>query len=316
MIFFDSLNIYTEPSTEPITIAEAKRHLRLDDSDGEPAPTAPTVALAGGGAGNLDNAVYSYKVTFVTSDGETEGGTASDNVTVSDNSSDGQVSITDIPVGGSAVTSRKIYRTEGGGSTYKLLATILNNTTTSYTDNIADGSLGASAPTSNTTVDPEINLLIKAARKHVEQYLGRALITQSWKMKLPYFRDWAIELPYSPVQSITSIKYYDTENVQQTLNSSLYQLDSDSEPARIQPAQGESWPSAIAYSDTFSPVEIIYVAGYGSASDVPEGIKYATMIMLAHLYENRERTSPMAQNHVPFTFESLLSPFRNWDRHE
>ena len=36
---------------------------------------------------------------------------------------------------------------------YRLLATIANNTTTVYTDNIADGSLGAVAPSVNTAID-------------------------------------------------------------------------------------------------------------------------------------------------------------------
>lgn len=45
------------------------------------------------------------------------------------------------------VNARKIYRTVAGGSTYKLVTTISDNTTTTYDDNIADGSLGATAPT-------------------------------------------------------------------------------------------------------------------------------------------------------------------------
>lgn len=113
------------------------------------APSAPTVALAGLGAGNLDTSVdYFYKVTFVTSAGETEAGTASS--AVQPTGGDGQVAVSAIPVGPTGVTARKLYRTEGGGSTYKLLATISDNTTTTYADNVADGSLGANAPSTNT----------------------------------------------------------------------------------------------------------------------------------------------------------------------
>lgn len=50
------------------------------------------------------------------------------------------------------VASRKLYRTTAGGSTFKLVATIANNSATSYADNTADGSLGADAPSSNTAV--------------------------------------------------------------------------------------------------------------------------------------------------------------------
>ena len=59
--------------------------------------------------------------------------------------------LTSIPVSGDGnVTTRRIYRTTAGGSTYKLVATIADNVTTTYTDNVADGSLGANAPSTNT----------------------------------------------------------------------------------------------------------------------------------------------------------------------
>ncbi len=47
------------------------------------------------------------------------------------------------------VASRRLYRTEAGGTSFKRVATISDNTTTTYDDNIADGSLGVAAPTDN-----------------------------------------------------------------------------------------------------------------------------------------------------------------------
>jgi hypothetical protein len=128
-----------------------------------PIPGACSDALAGGGAGNVENGVHSYKVTFVTAQGETEAGTVSDGVTVVDKTVNGKVALTAIPTATyviksttaviPAVTSRKIYRTTAGGSTYLLLATLSDNTTTTYTDNIADASLGAAAPSTDSTGD-------------------------------------------------------------------------------------------------------------------------------------------------------------------
>lgn len=57
-----------------------------------------------------------------------------------------------------ATVGRKLYRTVAGGSTWKLVDTIANNTATSYPDNIADGSLGADAPSSNTTALSRVNV--------------------------------------------------------------------------------------------------------------------------------------------------------------
>ena len=110
------------------------------------APGAATVAL---GAAGVLNGTYSYKVTFVNDFGETTAGTASANISPSSE----KVDLSVIPTGGTtepyAVRQRKIYRTEAGGATYKLLTTINDNTTTTYTDNTADGSLGTTPQTIN-----------------------------------------------------------------------------------------------------------------------------------------------------------------------
>lgn len=64
----------------------------------------------------------------------------------------GKVNLANIPTSSDAnVVARKIYRTTVNGSTLKLLTTINNNTTTTYADNIADGSLGATIPSANGT---------------------------------------------------------------------------------------------------------------------------------------------------------------------
>jgi hypothetical protein len=60
-----------------------------------------------------------------------------------------QSAVSAIAIGASAVTSRKLYRTAVGGSQLKLLTTIADNVTTTYTDSTADASLGANAPTSD-----------------------------------------------------------------------------------------------------------------------------------------------------------------------
>jgi hypothetical protein len=123
------------------------------------APTAPTATLAAPAApGNIENGAHSYKVTFVAGATETEGGAQSAPVTVVDKTANGQVELTDIPVSpDSGVTARNLYRTIAGAdpavaANYLLLDDIADNTTTTFTDNLADGSLGAPAPTTNDTV--------------------------------------------------------------------------------------------------------------------------------------------------------------------
>ena len=106
-------------------------------------PPAPTAALIET-SGLLSDGVYRYTVIYVTDEGDS--GTHSfysNQVTV--DSTHQQINLTDIPIAPDEynVTARKIYRTTGGGNIYILyrVTTINDNTTTSFVDNVADGSL-------------------------------------------------------------------------------------------------------------------------------------------------------------------------------
>ena len=122
-----------------------KGHIRLGQVA---APSAPTVAV---GAAGVLTGNYRYRISFVTALGKTESGAVSALVAPAAQ----QVNLSAIPVSSdSAVTSRKIYRTvANGGWPYntKLVTTINDNTTTIYSDNIADASLGVSEPRVNST---------------------------------------------------------------------------------------------------------------------------------------------------------------------
>lgn len=64
----------------------------------------------------------------------------------------GAADLSAIPIGPSGVTSRKLYRTPVGPATpYKLVTTIANNTATTYSDTTPDASLGAAAPSTDTS---------------------------------------------------------------------------------------------------------------------------------------------------------------------
>jgi hypothetical protein len=104
----------------------------------------PTPSTAGV-AGNL-NGDYQWKVTYVNSNlVESDVGPAPATFTASSE----QVTLTGMPLGAQSwgVASRKLYRTATSGTTFNLVATISDNTTTDYTDNVADADLGADAPT-------------------------------------------------------------------------------------------------------------------------------------------------------------------------
>lgn len=303
--------VYSAPASEPVSVAEVKHFCRIDEVNQEPAPGALTVAL-GSGAGNVDNGVHRYVVTFVTADGETQAGDISSSVTVVDKTVNGKISLTAIPVGGSIVTSRKIYRTAAGGSTYLLLTTIADNTTTTYADNTADSSLGAEAPSTNTTGDQLLNVLIKSARQYAEQLLGRYLITQTVDLYLDEFPTQAINM--RPLQSVTEITYVDTAGDTQTLSAADYIVDSTGSPARITPAYGVSWPST---RDQVNAVKVRFVAGYGSASAVPQCVRNWMLMRIKQLYDQRDmiNVGNIVTEFPQAYVDGLLDPERAWSKY-
>src|SRR5262245_36044250 len=116
-----TLRIITPPAIEPVKVREVMAWSRISTSAQEPAPPANTAALASPAApGNVDNGAHRYLATFVTADGETQAGIVSEAVTVTNKSVNGKVELTGIALGGASVTSRKLYRTTAGGSTYLL----------------------------------------------------------------------------------------------------------------------------------------------------------------------------------------------------
>jgi hypothetical protein len=68
------------------------------------------------------------------------------------------VPLSAIPLGGPTVTGRRIYRTAAGGAQLKLVTTLADNVTTTFSDTVTDAALGANAPTSNTALATQVTL--------------------------------------------------------------------------------------------------------------------------------------------------------------
>ena len=128
-----------------LTADQATALQALAITDGIAAP-ATNLTAAVGSAGALTGAYY-YTQTYVTALGETAPWPGSATVV---NPSSQQVNLSAIPTGPAGTIARRIYRTPAVSGVvdpkdYRLVATINDNTTTTYTDNLADGSLGAPA---------------------------------------------------------------------------------------------------------------------------------------------------------------------------
>ena len=157
--------------------------------------------------------------------------------------------------------------------------------------------------------DALITSFIIAARRQVEARTLRPLITQTWLLSLD-FSDISdiVEINKFPLQSVDSIKYFDIDGNIQTIDSSKYIVDINSNPCRI---QFTDLPSTI--KNQINAMQIEFTCGYGDlASDVPDDIKLAMKFIIGHYYENRQDVVTGTQvNEIPQSSQFLLEPYRN-----
>lgn len=132
--------------------------------------------------------------------------------------------------------------------------------------------------------DGKITSYIAAARDMLERDTRRAFCSQTRTIRMDYLPAYIV-LDRCPVQSITSITYYDSANALQTLSASVYESDLYAEPAIIRPAFGQTWPTTY---DRINAVSVAFVAGYASLSLIPETAKQAIRMLAAHWYESAE----------------------------
>jgi uncharacterized phiE125 gp8 family phage protein len=158
--------------------------------------------------------------------------------------------------------------------------------------------------------DTLIQSLIMASRLHIEAALDLALITQSWRLRLDSWpRSGTLVLPLRPVEELTAVRVHVDDDTIETLDVDDFILDGTPNPARVVwRGTGTAPVSPIAANG----IEIDLVAGYGDApSDVPQPIRQALLLLVAHWYENREPVEIGATATViPGSVSSLLSLYR------
>jgi len=154
------------------------------------------------------------------------------------------------------------------------------------------------------TDDTLIAQIMLAATTAAEHYQKRTYITRPRTYHLDKFPR-VIRPPYSPLVTITTLKYIDTGGTLQTLANTEYRVDIVKEPGRITEAYSTSWPSIRSVTGA---VQLVYTSGYGALStDVPDDIRAALKMMIAHLYEHRESVSAIQMHEMPLGARDLLA---------
>jgi uncharacterized phiE125 gp8 family phage protein len=135
--------------------------------------------------------------------------------------------------------------------------------------------------------DEYLRSLILAAVGIVEEYLGRSLLTQSWRLirekQKPYPPHLStveedicsVSLPYPPLRVILGVNRLMATGEKKPIRR--HRLD-----------MGHQIPRLV-FADVPEPVEIDFETGYGDRpTDIPPLIRQAILMSIADFYEHRE----------------------------
>lgn len=292
------------PTIEPITLAEAKAHLRLDSGSFADAiaetitiapdawPITPTYGIAGASVSVLNKrTIFNIAVGTVS---------ALATLDAKIQESDTGATWTDWATGAfTQITAAGSYEKQYTGA--KAYARLVATVAVGVID------FGATVTTSSylTDEDTSLSAMITTARQICELWHGRAYIDRTYELTLDEWPCNCIELPYPPLDSVSSIAYTDTAGTVTTWTATEYQVDATGFVGRIVPAYGYTWPTLTLR--TLAGIKITYKAGYGPlASDVPERIKHAIKLVLGDLWENREDSDTIDRYTVPWGVKALL----------
>lgn len=155
--------------------------------------------------------------------------------------------------------------------------------------------------------DELIDGLIMAATSYLDGWtgiLGRCLVSQTWRQDFDQLSR-CMRIPLAPVISITSLKYDDANDAEQTIGSSNYTVLNDDLGPYVEFISTYSSPTLHVERPG---VRVTYVAGY---ADVPQAIKQAMLLLIRHWFDNPTAvivgTSAQA---LPFAVDALLGPWR------
>ena len=163
--------------------------------------------------------------------------------------------------------------------------------------------------------DALVSSLITAARVHIEQVLGHITVEQTWvevRDAWPAYGPGVggeVRLSLGPVRNLLEIRVVDPSGSAASIPASDYFTDVVSVPARIGLTDGAVWPQP---GRAMNGIEIEFTAGYGlAAEDVPQPLRQAVLLLVAHWYEQREPVAVgSTMTELPHMVAGLVAPFR------
>lgn len=159
----------------------------------------------------------------------------------------------------------------------------------------------------DTAEDAYIEGLIAMARQAVEDVTGRALLPQSWRLRLDAWpRRPSVDLPRAPLRAVSAVRLYDGAGATTLWDGEDYFADTASAPGRLVRRNG-AWPLPGRHA---AGIEIDFEAGYDEET-LPAPLRRAVLLYVAHFFEHRESVfaggSIMA---LPMSVAALVAPYQ------
>ena len=152
--------------------------------------------------------------------------------------------------------------------------------------------------------DDVITALIAGARIHVEAATRRALMTQSWRVILDCWpASGRLALLPVPLVSVDAVRIRNHDGSAQTIDVASLTIDKAAAPATL------AFTAPPAPVRTVGGIEIDITCGYGGAEDVPEPLRQAIRMLVAHWYDNRGIVSGEVAL-LPASAAALIAPYR------
>jgi uncharacterized phiE125 gp8 family phage protein len=153
--------------------------------------------------------------------------------------------------------------------------------------------------------DALIGALIATAVERCEDYTGRALITQTWRLVFDAWPGPAVSLVKAPLLAVDHIKTFAADDSAQTLDPAAYFVDRDAAPGRVVARAGQAWPVPGRAS---AGIEIQFQAGYGANwNQVPQALRSGLLALVATFFERRLEPAGGA---LPQAVTALWHPYR------
>jgi len=159
--------------------------------------------------------------------------------------------------------------------------------------------------------DTYIAALVSVATAALENETNRKFITQTWDWYQDRFSGASIRLPFGSLQSVTSVKYTESDDTESTVATTVYDVVTWEDPGRVTLAYNQQWPTATLRAA--GGVVTRFVCGYGDAEDIPAPLIQALKLTIGHLYENRESVvvgQGLTAIELPQAAKALAFPYR------